>query len=133
MAVFEPAPTYADPVIVNEKLKPGQPGYSRFNPIWLKWFLDIVAIINASGGGGGTIQHNMLAGLQGGGANEFYHLTAPEHATTQALIAVAAKLEALAAVTPISATITTAKLTTGGANGSMTFVNGLLTAQTAAT
>lgn len=32
-----------------------------------------------------------------------------------------------------SGTITTAKLTTGGANGSMTFINGILTAQTAAT
>lgn len=35
--------------------------------------------------------------------------------------------------TGISATITTAKLTTGGANGSMTFTNGVLTAQTQAT
>jgi hypothetical protein len=33
----------------------------------------------------------------------------------------------------ITATITTAKLTSGGANGSMTFKNGILTAQTAAT
>ena len=33
----------------------------------------------------------------------------------------------------ISATITTAKLTLAGANGSMTFVNGILTAQTQAT
>jgi len=33
----------------------------------------------------------------------------------------------------ITATITTAKLTAGGANGSMTFKNGLLTAQTAST
>jgi len=33
----------------------------------------------------------------------------------------------------ITATITTAKLTGGGANGSMTFVNGILTAQTQAT
>ena len=33
----------------------------------------------------------------------------------------------------ISATITTAKLTGGGANGSMTFTNGILTAQTPAT
>lgn len=32
-----------------------------------------------------------------------------------------------------SGTITTAKLTGGGANGSMTFVNGVLTARTAAT
>jgi hypothetical protein len=33
----------------------------------------------------------------------------------------------------LSVTITTAKLTTGGANGSMTFTNGLLTAQVQAT
>jgi hypothetical protein len=33
----------------------------------------------------------------------------------------------------ITATITTAKLTPGGSNGSMTFKNGLLTAQTQAT
>jgi hypothetical protein len=33
----------------------------------------------------------------------------------------------------LSVTITTAKLTGGGANGSMTFTNGRLTAQTAAT
>ena len=33
----------------------------------------------------------------------------------------------------ISVTITTAKLTTGGTQGSMTYVNGLLTAQVAAT
>jgi mevalonate kinase len=35
--------------------------------------------------------------------------------------------------TGISATIVTAKLTGGGTNGSMTFVNGVLTAQTPAT
>jgi hypothetical protein len=35
--------------------------------------------------------------------------------------------------TGISATITTAKLTAGGADGSMTFTNGILTAQTQAT
>ena len=33
----------------------------------------------------------------------------------------------------ITVTITTAKLTVGGANGSMTFTNGILTAQTQAT
>jgi hypothetical protein len=33
----------------------------------------------------------------------------------------------------ISVTIVTAKLTTGGANGSMTFLNGILTTQTPAT
>lgn len=33
----------------------------------------------------------------------------------------------------LSVSITTAKLTSGGSNGSMTFTNGVLTAQTAAT
>lgn len=40
---------------------------------------------------------------------------------------------AVSATAGLSVTITTAKLTAGGANGSMTFVNGVLTAQTAAT
>lgn len=35
--------------------------------------------------------------------------------------------------TGLSVTITTAKLTTGGTNGSMTFTNGILTSQTQAT
>jgi len=35
--------------------------------------------------------------------------------------------------TGLSVTITTAKLTSGGTNGSMTFTNGILTAQTQAT
>lgn len=78
MADFEPAPTYADPVIVDEHT-----GKSRFNPLWLRWFLKIQAFISASGGGGGGApDHNSLAGLQGGlGPSEFYHLNATEHAT----------------------------------------------------
>lgn len=120
--VFQPPPTYADPVLINPSLKPGQPGYEKFNPIWLNWFLALQQFINANGGGS-TVSHNSLAGLQGGSADQFYHLTAAEHS----------KVETLIAITGLSATITTAKLTSGGANGSMTFVGGLLTAQTPAT
>ena len=65
--------------------------------------------------------HNDLNSVQGGAATERYHLTLAQHTQVAAL------------PTGISATITTAKLTAGGTNGSMTFVNGLLTAQTAAT
>ena len=65
---FQPPPTYADPVIVDEATRKGQ-----FNPIWLKWFLDLSQFIN-NNGGGGTIQHNTLDGLQGGTANQYYHL-----------------------------------------------------------
>lgn len=42
-------------------------------------------------------------------------------------------LQYLSATGLFSGIVTTAKLTTGGANGSMTFVNGRLTAQKAAT
>jgi len=75
MAQFSPPPTYADPVINNEKTGKGQ-----FNPIWLKWFLDITQFVNASGGStGGGIPHNNLTGIQGGGSLERYHLTAAQY------------------------------------------------------
>lgn len=74
---FPVAPTYAEPVIIDSITDT-----NRFNPIWLKWFLDVAAFISQSGGGGGGgIDHNTLASLQGGdaGASEFYHLDATEH------------------------------------------------------
>jgi hypothetical protein len=104
---------------------------------WRDWFFRLGQNINT----GGTVQwnnivfdgsnitsivnrqHNSLQGLQGGGnsATEYYHLDATQYASLIAL------------PTGITATITTAKLTSLGANGSMTFVNGILTAQTQAT
>lgn len=116
MATFQPAPTYADPVLIDE-----QTGKPRFNPIWLRWFLDVAQFISNNGGGTATINHSDTAGLQGGTTNQFYHLTAAEY-TLVGLLA-----------TGFSGTITTAKLTPAGSNGSMTFTNGVLTAQTAAT
>tara|TARA_R110000868_G_scaffold78757_3_gene224363 strand:- start:517 stop:858 length:342 start_codon:yes stop_codon:yes gene_type:complete len=113
MAAFEPPPTYAEVVVVDEEGKK-----PRFNPIWLKWFVDIAAFVSSSGGSGGGTVHNNTTSKQGGTTNQYYHQTAAENA------AVAAGL---------SVTITTAKLTGLGANGSMTFTKGVLTAQTAAT
>ena len=72
---FTPPPTYADPVVVDEVT-----GKSRFNPIWLKWFIDMAAVISAAGGGGGAIQHNLLGGIQGGTSSEYYHLRQSQHA-----------------------------------------------------
>ena len=72
--VFQPPPTYADPVNVDERTNKGQ-----FNPIWLKWFLDLTQYINQNGAGN-TIQHNQLAGLQGGQSNQYYHLTQTQFA-----------------------------------------------------
>lgn len=50
MIDFQPPPTYAE-VILNDEIT----GRPRFNPIWLKWFLDLTHLITISGGGGGAI------------------------------------------------------------------------------
>lgn len=74
-AEFPAAPTYADVVLVD-----AVSGKSAFNPIWLRWFLDIAAFVSASGGGSGTgTTHEDLTGLQGGGVAEHYHFTNAEH------------------------------------------------------
>lgn len=146
---FEPPPTFADVVLVQKKQVGGQEfTHAQFNPIWLKWFLDLANYISLNGAGG-AIQHNTLGGLQGGQANEYYHLTAAEEGllanaqnANQVLAGPASGSAALPAYRVLvpadmsggySGTITTAKLTGTGANGSMTFTNGVLTAQTPAT
>ena len=47
MTTFTPPPTYADPTVPN----PLDRNKSQFNPIWLKWFLDIAQYISNSGTG----------------------------------------------------------------------------------
>lgn len=66
---FPPPPTYADVVLVDEVSK-----RPRFNPLWLKWFLEITQFISVNGGGS-AINHENLSGLQGGSSSERYHLT----------------------------------------------------------
>lgn len=104
---------------------------------WQQWYIALTSLFGTSGAipwiavdtAGSNITdiatrpHNSLQSLQGGTSNEYYHLTSAQHTT----------LTTLAGLTGLSVTITTAKLTALGANGSMTFTNGLLTAQTAAT
>ena len=95
-----------------------------------------------------TRQHNALQAIQGGQGGQYYHLTATQLATvtsiptfgtmaTQNSNSVSITGGSIAGtIIPtggISVTITTSKLTTGGANGSMTFTNGILTSQTQAT
>jgi hypothetical protein len=79
---FEPPPTYAEVILVDQVS-----GKHVFNPIWLKWFLDLAGILSASGGGSGTILHNALTGLQGGTSNEYYHLTATQYGAIPTLAA----------------------------------------------
>ena len=45
MADFQPPPTYALPILVDEKT-----GKAQFNPIWLKWFVDLAQVLNDAGG-----------------------------------------------------------------------------------
>ena len=90
MATFEPPPTYAEVVVVDDKTQKG-----RFNPIWLKWFLKLVTVLTNSGATSGSIQHNATGGLQGGTANQYYHLTAAEHANVNVR-----NLTALSTITP---------------------------------
>lgn len=73
MALFEPPPTHSDPFIK-------QAGKEVFNPIWLRWFLKLVDLINQAGGSLGIL-HNSLGGLQGGTAGEYYHLTSARYST----------------------------------------------------
>ena len=41
---FEPPPTYADVVLIDESTN-----HHRFNPIWLKWFVDLTELLKTSG------------------------------------------------------------------------------------
>jgi len=70
---FPVPPTYAPPFIQD----PATQGYV-VNPLWLSWFLQAAQFFSDAGGSGGTIAHNNLAGLQGGAANQFFHLTASD-------------------------------------------------------
>ena len=106
-------------------------------------------------------QHEYLSGLQGGATNDHAHLTATQktdltdagdstlhyhaadraranHSGTQLLATISDVTASAAQVNTLgsglSVTITTAKITpVTGSNGSMTFTNGILTAQTQAT
>lgn len=70
MANFQPPPTWANPVIVDEAT-----GRGAFNPVWLKWFVDLAGVLNTVDAGSGGINHNGTVGKQGGTTGEFYHLS----------------------------------------------------------
>lgn len=110
----EPPPTYADPVLVDPVTKK-----AKFNPLWLSWFVKAANFFAAAS------DHNNLSNLQGGSAGEYYHLTASQLADLETLLVTVSS--------GISTTIVTAPLTGLGAPGSMTFTNGILTAQVQAT
>jgi hypothetical protein len=48
-SVFQPPPTWALPILVDEATQK-----AIFNPIWLKWFVDLTSSLTGTGGGAGT-------------------------------------------------------------------------------
>lgn len=74
MSNFSPPPTYAEVTLIDEKTQKG-----KFNPIWLKWFVDLAQFLSNSGAVSGTVSHNNTSGLQGGTTGQEYHLTQQEH------------------------------------------------------
>lgn len=85
MPNYEPPPTYADVVIVDEVAK-----RDRFNPVWLKWFLDLATTLGNLGADLNGVDHNSLGNQQGGSATERYHLTSAQHTSLLALPTLAA-------------------------------------------
>lgn len=75
MALTQPVPQWAPPFLGNPEAMEALG--VKFNPVWLKWFIDLINQIT----GGGIIDHNGLLNLQGGDATagEFYHFTLAEH------------------------------------------------------
>jgi len=147
--LFQPPPTYALPVLVDERT-----GKSAFNPIWLRWFLDLSSGLSSVGAGSGTVTSvGTGTGLTGGpitvsGMVSLTNVGTPGTYVKTTFDAQGRETSGDATLDintdttgtldtsrlgGLSVTITTAKLTPGGANGSMTFTNGLLTAQTSAT
>jgi hypothetical protein len=129
--------------------------------VWRDWFYKVSQVLGEQAGLSWTTinftgsnlrdivtrQHNALQDLQGGIASEYYHLSQAQYNTivslpsvpfsianggTGATTASGARTN-LGLGSGLSVTITTAALTGLGTQGSMTFTNGILTAQTQAT
>lgn len=87
-------------------------------PLWLKWFIDLTNLINSGVAGAVPVTRTITVVTPmtiGGGLS--------------------ADLSANRTISPggITVVINTAKLTGAGVNGTMTFTNGILTAQVQAT
>lgn len=76
ITTFPPPPTYAEPTIVDART-----GKSQFNPIWLRWFLEVAQILSqlAVGANSSNINHEKLAGLLGGDEGGHYHISMTQY------------------------------------------------------
>ncbi|MBV5322723.1 MAG: hypothetical protein JZU60_02675 [Ilumatobacteraceae bacterium] len=130
---FQPAPTYALPVIEDAKTKT-----LVFNPLWLKWFLDLSQNLGVGGAGTGSVTSIATGvGLTGGPISTSGTISLKPIGTAGTYNSVTVnaygQVTSGTADTGLTVGITTAKLTVGGVNGSMSFTNGRLTSQVQAT
>lgn len=115
---------------------------------WKDWYLKIKSAVNNLYGSltwssidkaGSKItdiidrSHQDLQSLQGGSSTERYHLTSAQQSGLTGGADTTLHFHTADRASGLSVTITTAKITSGGTNGSMTFTNGVLTSQTQAT
>jgi len=131
---FQPPPTYAMPVIEDPRTH-----HSVFNPIWLKWFLDLSQNIGVGGAGTGSVTSITAGvGLDGGIITNAGTISLQPlgSAGTYGTVTVNAYGQITAGAAPetgLTVVIQTAKLTGAGVNGNMVFTNGRLTSQLQAT
>ena len=118
MISYSPAPTYAEPILKGN----GPEGLESFifNPIWLKWFVDLSSLLSKSGisdVASGTFKHDLLSNISGITTTtppEYYHMTAGESG-------------AFSQGKTSGGIFVLAKLTVGGTNGYIVFTNGIIT------
>lgn len=111
---FQPPPTWALPILVDDRTQK-----AIFNPIWLKWFVDLTGVISSIGSGGTSINHNGLTGLQGGGSSEYYHLTSASYAALTAGFTGTGSLVRATSPTLVTPTLGAASATSVAATGAV--------------
>jgi hypothetical protein len=123
-----PPPSTGVPAIIK--------GGEDFTPVWRQWFVKLAEIINRSGGAGGSVPATRIFDtvhpLIGGGDLSVDRLLSIDLPGVSNDV-LKKSGSTMGSITGITVVVTTAKLTPGGANGSMTFTHGVLTAQTQAT
>ena len=111
------------------------------NPRWRNWFLNLGSYIQQTQVGnvvltilqGGTGANSAAGARQNLGLGSMATENSNSVAITGGTLTGVSVSGTIVPTGGITRTITTAKLTTGGTNGSMTFTNGILTASTQAT
>jgi hypothetical protein len=103
------------------KLPPQPIGVAPGHSFWNDWYEKLRNFVD-------SVTHNGLTGLQGGGASEYYHLTLTQHTDLTAGFTGTGTI-LRSSILGITTVVPLAKITVAGTDGSLTFTNGLLTAQ----